>query len=99
MNRESCGTWEYMAPEIVDLTASGYSFKADIWAVGCLIYMMLVGFNPFYAEKEEDVCEKIRDLNIDFPSDCNISELAKDLILNILCKDPSKLLYRYYSVF
>jgi serine/threonine protein kinase len=88
-----------MAPEIVDLTASGYNFKADIWAVGCLIYMMLVGFNPFYAEKEEDVYEKIRDLNIDFPSDCNISELAKDLILNILCKDPSKLLYRYYSVF
>jgi serine/threonine protein kinase len=88
-----------MAPEIVDLTASGYSFKADIWAVGCLIYMMLVGFKSFYAEKEEDVYKKIRDLNIDFPSGCNISELAKDLILNILCKDPSKLLYRYYSVF
>jgi serine/threonine protein kinase len=41
-----CGTPEYIAPEMVD--GSGHDFSVDWWAVGVLIYEMLIGVTPFF---------------------------------------------------
>ena len=40
-----CGTPNYIAPEM--LSASGHSFEVDIWAIGCILYTLLVGKPPF----------------------------------------------------
>lgn len=44
------GTPEYMAPEM--LRKEGHSFTVDWWALGTLIYEMLMGQPPFYEENQ-----------------------------------------------
>ena len=41
-----CGTAEYLAPEMIDET--GHNKAVDFWALGVLIYEMIVGIPPFY---------------------------------------------------
>lgn len=40
-----CGTFEYMAPEIIQ--EHPYSKSVDIWSLGILLYEMLHGYSPF----------------------------------------------------
>ncbi len=40
-----CGTPNYIAPEM--LGKKGHSFEVDIWAIGCILYTLLVGKPPF----------------------------------------------------
>jgi serine/threonine protein kinase len=42
-----CGTPEFMAPEQWHADKA-VTEQADMWALGCLIYLMLVGRTPFY---------------------------------------------------
>lgn len=41
-----CGTPEYMAPEVLEQT--GHDMGVDWWAVGVLMYEMLIGVTPFF---------------------------------------------------
>ena len=75
-----CGTEKYMAPEIFE--NKGYSFEVDIWAVGIIMYVLLVGKYPF---KDKD---EIKTKILNFPNDIKISNAAKNLIEQILVKEP-----------
>jgi len=44
-NNTLCGTPNYIAPEV--LRKQGHGVEADIWAMGCMMYAMLVGTPPF----------------------------------------------------
>eukprot|EP00002_Diphylleia_rotans_P006170 TRINITY_DN1548_c0_g1_i3.p1 TRINITY_DN1548_c0_g1~~TRINITY_DN1548_c0_g1_i3.p1 ORF type:complete len:437 (+),score=89.48 TRINITY_DN1548_c0_g1_i3:57-1367(+) len=47
-----CGTPFYFAPEVAD--GQMYSFKADMWSCGILLYILLTGDLPFYDEESGD---------------------------------------------
>lgn len=81
-----CGTPEYLAPEII--LSKGYGKPVDWWALGVLIYEMLVGYPPFYDDDPYEIYEKIVAGKVKFPSFMKPS--AKDLISNLLQIDLSK---------
>ena len=83
------GTAYYMAPESFDINKK-CSFSIDIWAVGIIMYNLLTGKVPFHGKDRKETENKINNDNCEFPQDIMISEIAKDLIIQILNKDPQK---------
>ena len=83
------GTPHYMAPEIIKGT--GYSFPADYWSVGVLLYEFVCGFVPFGEEIEDPVkiYKKILENKIGYPSYVK-SQSAKMLIEKLLDINPAK---------
>jgi serine/threonine protein kinase len=84
-----CGTPDYMAPEII--SSGSHFYAADWWTLGVLIYEMLVGDPPFFADNPYKVMSNILEGNISFPEDdAKPTEEAMDIVHKLLCKDPEK---------
>ncbi|CAD8056924.1 unnamed protein product [Paramecium primaurelia] len=83
------GTPIYVAPEII---AGDYSFQCDEWSLGCIMHVLLCGNPPFQAKKLDMLETKIKHSDIDFSFSVfeHISQDAKDLIKNLLIKQPKK---------
>lgn len=75
-----CGTPDYLAPEII--LNEGHDLAVDYWALGVLIYEMVVGAPPFYAEDPMEVYEKILSGNPVYPTffTRNLTDLIKKLL-------------------
>ena len=89
------GTMEYMAPEMITAKASknrGYDLSVDWWALGSLIYELLIGIPPFYHHNQHKMAKLIRKKELVFPDltgrNIFVSEEAKDLIRKLLDKTP-----------
>jgi serine/threonine protein kinase len=67
-----CGTPNYMAPEIlIGKDTDGlceYSFQADIWAIGIILYTLLVGRPPFEGGEVKETYQRIKDIKYIIPS-------------------------------
>jgi protein kinase X len=81
-----CGTQKYLAPEIIECT--GHDKGVDWWALGILIYEMLVGYPPFFDENPFLISQKILTEKMKWPR--NINAAAKDLIEKLLERDRTK---------
>ncbi|KAH9805187.1 AGC kinase family protein [Citrus sinensis] len=79
------GTPDYIAPEV--LLKKGYGMECDWWSLGAIMYEMLVGYPPFYADDPITTCRKIVHWrnHLKFPDDSKLSPEAKDLICRLLC--------------
>ena len=86
--RTFVGTAEYVSPEVLKEEPAG--FGVDLWALGIIIYQMLVGKTPFKDKTNYLIFKNIENLKIDFPEKLHISEEAKDLVRKLLVKDPEK---------
>ena len=84
------GTLMYCAPEI--LSGEEYSFEVEIWSLGVILCYLLTGKFPFNGKNEEELISNITSKNIypSIPNKPKISKVAKDLIKQILIKDPKK---------
>ena len=86
-----CGTPEYLAPEMV--TQTGHDFSVDWWAVGILIYEMLIGVTPFYNRDRKLLLLKIRQSRVVFPDKnkyrIEYSDEFADLVIKLLDKNKS----------
>ncbi|PIL27131.1 transporter [Ganoderma sinense ZZ0214-1] len=90
--KKICGTPRYIAPEVYGLDSDGwYSYEADIFSFGVILYELLHGKLPF-GMKNDDEPEHliVRTLRAELEVDGDVSEEAADLLYMILDKDPSK---------
>ncbi|KAK7100676.1 serine/threonine-protein kinase PLK1-like [Littorina saxatilis] len=86
MKMTVCGTPNYIAPEV--LQKKGHSFEADIWAVGCIMYALLVGRPPFETTTLKETYLRITENSFKVPS--HISGPAANLIRKCLNSTPSQ---------
>ncbi|TDH67545.1 hypothetical protein CCR75_006925 [Bremia lactucae] len=81
-----CGTLDYLSPEMI--RGEKYDESVDIWAVGIIMYELLVGKPPFEAPDQNETIELITEGQLHVPP--MVSLAAKDLITRILQKLPKK---------
>ncbi|KAL1321692.1 hypothetical protein HN51_066564 [Arachis hypogaea] len=84
---EIVGSPYYMAPEVLK---RNYGPEIDIWSAGVILYILLCGVPPFWAESEQGVAQAILRGLIDFKREPwpSISESAKSLVRQMLEPDP-----------
>ncbi|KAF9925197.1 Serine/threonine-protein kinase MRCK alpha [Linnemannia zychae] len=89
------GTWDYMSPEVIDAQSGGnpYGKEVDWWAVGVVMYELLIGEPPFFAESAMSIIRLLRDheKNLSFDKGIEISLECKDLIKRFLAKKENRL--------
>ncbi|KAK4407407.1 Calcium-dependent protein kinase [Sesamum angolense] len=85
---EIVGSPYYMAPEVLK---RNYGPEVDIWSAGVILYILLCGVPPFWAETEQGVAQAIIRSVIDFKRDPwpKVSNSAKDLVKKMLDPDPA----------
>jgi hypothetical protein len=86
--RTVCGTQNYIAHEILD-GKDCHSFEVDTWALGVILYTLVIGKPPFETADVKSTYKKIRENDYAFPAEPKISAEAKDLITRILRTVPS----------
>ncbi|KAG9148277.1 hypothetical protein Leryth_012231 [Lithospermum erythrorhizon] len=86
---EIVGSPYYMAPEVLK---RNYGPEVDVWSAGVILYILLCGVPPFWAETEQGVAQAIIRSVVDFRRDPwpKVSDSAKDLVKRMLNPDPKK---------
>ncbi|XP_010242615.1 PREDICTED: serine/threonine-protein kinase D6PK-like [Nelumbo nucifera] len=82
------GTHEYLAPEIV--SGEGHGSAVDWWTLGIFIFELLYGVTPFKGMDNELTLANIVARALEFPKEPAIPAPAKDLITQLLVKDPAR---------
>lgn len=82
-----CGTPEYLAPELV--LSRGHDKSVDYWALGCLLYELLVGHTPFQDEQHDEIFKKVihSQKHLAFPR--GLDNDSQDLVKKLLNHNPA----------
>ena len=82
----TAGTQLYHSPEM--LLKKGYDTRVDIWAIGVLIFELLVGRPPFVSDGQHSIEDNIVHGRVNWPNSMKL--LAKNLITKLLKLDPDQ---------
>ncbi|KAG2141004.1 hypothetical protein DEU56DRAFT_734730 [Suillus clintonianus] len=82
-----CGTAEYLAPEVIQ--GLPYSYEVDWWSFGTMLYEMLTGITPFWANNHSDMYVRVLQDELQFPEDRAIDQDTKSLIRGLLQRNPA----------
>ncbi|XP_011095398.1 calcium-dependent protein kinase 33-like [Sesamum indicum] len=87
--KDVVGSAYYVAPEVL---RRKYGKEVDIWSAGVMLYILLSGVPPFWAETERGIFDSVLRGHVDFESEPwpSISASAKDLVSRMLTQDPKK---------
>ncbi|XP_064389784.1 calcium/calmodulin-dependent protein kinase type II-like [Halichondria panicea] len=84
------GTPGYLSPEV--LRKEPYSYPVDTWACGVVLYILLVGYPPFWDDNQAKMFEQIKKGRFDYPAPewDTVTSSAKDLINKMMTGDQLK---------
>ena len=84
------GTPNYISPEVL---AGNYGVECDMWSAGCILYILLCGYPPFYGDDDMEILQMVQKGKFDFDGEewDDISKEAKDLIKKLICKPEKRL--------
>ena len=87
--KEKSGTSYYIAPEVL---MGSYNKECDLWSIGVILFIMLVGYPPFNGQNDEEITKRILKGNLSLEDEewQGISDEAKDLVRKLLCYDPKQ---------
>lgn len=88
MMKTTCGTPEYIAPEV--LLREPYTNMVDCWSVGVISYILLSGTMPFDDENKTRLYHMILSADYNFNGEPwpHVSDIAKEFVKSFLTTDP-----------
>lgn len=88
-SQEAVGTLKYASPELISRIP--YRETPDIWGIGVVLYILLIGKTPFYGENDQEIANRILKKKIDTDNEkwTGVSQDAKDLLNKLLTRKPS----------
>ena len=90
MQRSTIGTYFFFPPESCCAEAHEFSGKAaDIWALGITLYALIYHKLPFWADSLSEIFEVIQNFVLEFPTDIEVPEDLKHLLVRLLDKNPN----------
>uniref|UniRef100_A0A0D9VN41 non-specific serine/threonine protein kinase n=1 Tax=Leersia perrieri TaxID=77586 RepID=A0A0D9VN41_9ORYZ len=91
------GSPYYVAPEVL---CKHYGPEADVWTAGVIVYILLSGVPPFWADTQQGIFDAVLRGKLDFDSDPwpTISDSAKDLIRRMLRSPPRERLTAHQAL-
>ena len=81
-----CGTAEYLAPEVIQ--GNSYSYEVDWWSFGTMLYEMLTGITPFWADTHADMYVRVLKDELVFPEDRVLDQDTRSIIRGLLQRNP-----------
>lgn len=81
-----CGTAEYLAPEVIQ--GAAYSYEVDWWSFGTMLYEMLTGITPFWADTHAEMYVRVLHDDLTFPDDRVLDQDTKSILRGLLQRNP-----------
>ena len=86
-----CGTYQYMAPELIKKEDDPYDLSVDIWALGVVLFELTHGYSPFSSNENAEYPEVYKNvISMNYHIEKEITNNCKDLIKKMLTPDPEK---------